>query len=417
MLGRLLMSARDPAQAGQLLESIATSARLPSDSAAWLAMSELGDKLGKHAYARKIAKAAIQRFHCADCYAWAAQLQLQMGHHEKARSLYAEAVKKAPKDTHLRMGYASLLSQTGDDAAAARVLARGPQNAATYQARAAFAAHAHDMDALKRVYHDLKRASDDVRAKRYYLLGQLAGSLDKPEEALKWFAKVPHDSKHRFDADLHSAILWQQQGHPDKARARVRQMQMDYAGHPKQMRKTIELSASLHMIEKDYPEAIADYSRALKMAPDNVELLYGRGVAYAEAGNTDAAVADLRQVLKIKPDDIAAINALGFTLADADRDLEEAKNLITRAHKARPHDPAVTDSWGWLQYRLGHLQTARKALQQAWQAGKDPQVGGHLAEVLWKQGDRQAARHILAAARKLAPHDAALRALQKKITP
>src|SRR5699024_6473537 len=75
MFGRLLMDARAAAQAGQLLASIATKQRLPPDARAWLAMSELGEKLGQHAYAGKIARAAVQRFHCADCYAWAAQLQ------------------------------------------------------------------------------------------------------------------------------------------------------------------------------------------------------------------------------------------------------------------------------------------------------------------------------------------------------
>ncbi|HEX7342601.1 MAG TPA: tetratricopeptide repeat protein [Rhodanobacteraceae bacterium] len=415
--GRLLMNARDAAQAGQLLEAIATPARLPNDAKAWLAMSELGEKLGRHAYAGNLAKQAIVRFHCADCYAWAAQLQFQIGHHKQARALYAKAVAKDPRNKQLRQGYASLLGQIGDDAAAARVLARGPQDATTYPLRAAYAARGHDTAELKRIYRDLQRAPASVREPNQYLLGQLAGSLGHLRQAIDWFGKVPPDGEHGFDAQLQSAILWQQLGKMSKAQAIAQQMQSDHAGDPKQLGKALQLSASLYMMSGDYAKAIASLNDALKLAPDDSGLLYNRGVAYAEAGDTDAAITDLRHVLKIKPDDIDAVNALGFTLADANRNLSEAEKLIARAHAAQPDNPSITDSWGWVQYRLGHLATARKALEQAWKKGKDPQVGGHLATVLWQQGDHRQARDVIDAARKLAPHDAVLRALQQKFTP
>ena len=48
-------------QSAQLLEAVATPQRLPNDPQAWLAMSELGDKLGRHAYALTIAEAAVKR--------------------------------------------------------------------------------------------------------------------------------------------------------------------------------------------------------------------------------------------------------------------------------------------------------------------------------------------------------------------
>ena len=416
--GRLLIGARDPAQAGQLLKTIATPKRLPDDEQAWLAMSELGDKLGQHAYAREIAGAAVERFHCGECYAWAGQLQYKIGHHDKARALLSEAVEKAPDNTHLRLSYASMLSKQGDNAAAGKVLAKGKQDAATYQARAAFAARADDAAGLARIYRELAHAPDEVRSQSTYLLGQLAASTGDFDKAVQWFDQVPEDDEHRFDADLHTAMIYQQQGNTAKAHALARQMQMDYADDPKQLRAAISLDANLYMAERQFKKAVAGFDRALKSDPDNAELLYGRGLARAEAGQTDAAIADLRKALKQNPKDINMANALGYTLADAGRDLDEATTLIARAHKARPNNPAITDSWGWLQYRLGNLDAAEKALQQAWKAAdKDPEIGGHLAEVLWKQGRTGEARKVLAAARKLAPGDAGLQALARKIGP
>lgn len=415
--GRLLMDARDAAQAGQLLKGIATAERLPSDPQAWLAMSELASKLGQVSYARKLASTAVNKFACADCYAWASQLQYQAGHREQARKLYAKAVAKAPDNRRLRLGYAAMLAQAGDNATAAQVLAKGTQDAETFRLRAANAARAKNKAELRRIYDQLQHASPEIREQSPYLLGQVAEVLEHTQQALDWFAQVPQDSKYRFDADVHSVFLWQRAGDMDKAHALARQMQADYATDPDKLGQAQLLDAELYMHAQQYAKAASAYTQALQSAPGNTDMLYARGIAYAESGQIDAAVADLQAVLEAKPGDINAANALGFTLADANRDLDQARKLIEHAHQARPEDPAITDSWGWLQYRLGHLDKAVEALQKAWKAGNDPQVGGHLAEVLWKQGRHDRARQVLAAARKLAPDDSALRALQAKIAP
>jgi Flp pilus assembly protein TadD len=142
--------------------------------------------------------------------------------------------------------------------------------------------------------------------------------------------------------------------------------------------------------------------------PDDPALLYGRGLAYAEGGKVDPAIADFRRLLELKPGDVDASNALGFTLVDANRDLGEAEQLIAHARAARPNDASIADSWGWLQFRLGHLDQAEQALRAAWQAGKDADVGVHLGEVLWQQGRKDEARKIFDQVRREEPKNASL---------
>jgi Flp pilus assembly protein TadD len=153
------------------------------------------------------------------------------------------------------------------------------------------------------------------------------------------------------------------------------------------------------------------------VVPDDPGLLYGRGLAYAEAGRIDPAIADFRHLLKIKPGDVDASNALGFTLADAGRDLAEAEKLIGVARAAKPDDPSIADSWGWLQYRLGHLEQAADVLRGAWKASRNADIGAHLAEVLWKQGHHQEARQLFDEAHKLDPHNAVLQSALRRLHP
>ncbi|WP_114239985.1 tetratricopeptide repeat protein [Dyella sp. C9] len=415
--GRVLVGSRDTAQAAQLLEAVATPQRLPSDPQAWLAMSELGDKLGRHAYAMQIAEAAVKRFGTAETYAWLGQMRYHDGDKAGAKALFDKALAKDPKDTHLRLAYATLLGQSGDYSDAARLLDNGPQDADTYAMRAALAARANDTKTINRLYTQLQRAPDDVRQNSAYLLGQLAEMLDKKEEALKWYDQVPDDDDHAFDADLRSAVLMQDLGRSADAHEQLAQMQTDYLDQPAQLRRAYEVDAELYMNEQQYGQAERAFTRALQVTPDDPALLYGRGLAYAESGDIDQAVTDFRRLLQLKPDDTDASNALGYTLADANRDLPEAERLIQAARAARPDDPAIQDSWGWLQYRLGHLDQAEKTLRGAWMAHKDADVGVHLGEVLWKQGRQEDARRVFDEVRKIDPQSTSLHNTLKRLNP
>jgi tetratricopeptide (TPR) repeat protein len=417
MFGRVLVGSRDAALASSLLESLATPDRLPPDPKAWLAMSELGEQLGRHAYAQQVADGAMKRFGTAETYAWAAQLKLNNGDRTGGLSLLRQAQVKDPSNIGLRLTYASLLGQSGQYAQATRLLEKGPQNVQTYALRAALAANAKDNKKLEQVYQQLSHAPADVRNPSAYLLGQLAEVLDHKEEALKWYDQVPDDDDHAFDADLRSAILQQSLGHGVEAHQQLAELQTDYLDQPAQLRRAYEVDADLYLREKRYAEATNAFSHALQVVPDDPDLLYGRGLAYAEIGKIDLAVADFRRLLQIKPDDIDASNALGFTLADAGRDLPEAEKLIAAARAAKPNDPSIADSWGWLQYRLGHLDQAAQVLRGAWQSGKDADVGVHLGEVLWRQGQHEQAQQVFDQVRHMDPHNVSLQETLKRLQP
>ncbi len=415
--GRVLVGARDQAQAARLLEALATPQRLPADPLAWLAMSELGEKMGLRAYAMQIGEAAMARFRTPDTYAWVARMKLGAGDSAGARALLQQAIKTAPTDVQLRLAYATLLGQTGNYVAATNVLKRGPQTADTYALRAALAAHDKDSKALAALYQQLQDATPHVREQSMYLLGQLAEMQHRDAEALAWYEQVDDDDPHAFAADLRSALILHTQGRTADAHQLLEQAELAYLEQPEELRQAYQLDAELYLREQNYAQAEAAFGRALQVVPNDPALLYGRGLAYAQAGNVDKAVKDFEHVLKIKPGDVDASNALGFTLADANRDLPEAQRLIQAARVAKPKDPSIADSWGWLQYRLGHLDQAAQTLRAAWASHPDPDIGVHLGEVLSKQGNAQEAQRIFDQVRKADPHNELLQETLKRLHP
>lgn len=416
-LVRVLVGSPDQAAAGQVLAAVATPERLPNDTQVWISMSGLAARLGRMDVAQRLATQTVQRFHNAPAYAWAGQLQFESGNQTRGRHLLEQALQKDPTNPRWRLLYASLLSRAGQSAAAARLLAEGPQSLQIYELRLALAVHDHQQASLQRIYRQLQQAKPPLRDQAGFLLGQLAEVLGRPGEALDWYGQVGDDDPHAFDADLRTALIMASQSRLDDAHAQLAQMQSDYLDQPAQLRQVNELDAVLYMRQRRYTQAVAAYTAALGEAGRDPGLLYDRGIAHASAGDIDASIADFRQVLQLKPGDIDASNALGFTLADNHRDLPEAEQLIDVARQSRPNDPVINDSWGWLQYRLGHLPQAEQALTAAWQAQPDPEIGVHLGEVLWQAGQKDQARQLFHRIQQQDPHNLSLQQTLGRLHP
>ena len=105
-------------------------------------------------------------------------------------------------------------------------------------------------------------------------------------------------------------------------------------------------------------------------------------------------------MIALKRDHAHAYNALGYSLAERNLRLAEAKELIERALALSPGDPFITDSLGWVEFRLGNREEALRLLRQAYKTRPDTEIGAHLGEVLWAMGQKDEARRIWAEARQ-----------------
>ncbi|MBQ1767262.1 MAG: tetratricopeptide repeat protein, partial [Aquincola sp.] len=128
--------------------------------------------------------------------------------------------------------------------------------------------------------------------------------------------------------------------------------------------------------------------------PEDATLLYEQAMM-AEKINKPAEMEQLlRRVIQLKPDHAHAYNALGYALADRNQRLPEARDLIAKALSLSPGDPFITDSLGWVEFRLGNREEALRLLRQAYSARPDPEIAAHLGEVLWAQGERDEALRL-----------------------
>jgi Flp pilus assembly protein TadD len=115
--------------------------------------------------------------------------------------------------------------------------------------------------------------------------------------------------------------------------------------------------------------------------------LYLRAVALEQAGRWPEAERDLQAALKVNPDEPELLNFLGYSWIDRNERLAEALAMVEKAVAARPQSGAMLDSLGWAYFRLGDYKAAVEKLEAAVELEPgDPDVNGHLGDAYWKVG-------------------------------
>jgi tetratricopeptide (TPR) repeat protein len=176
-----------------------------------------------------------------------------------------------------------------------------------------------------------------------------------------------------------------------------------------------EDAESLYLVEAEIldevgrqDDAMAVYGAALEAFPENPDLRYARAMYAVKRGRLEQAEADLRRIIDEEPSHADALNALGYTLADQTDRFQEAQKLIEKAHQLKPEEPAILDSMGWVNYRLGNYEAALDYLRRALGSMNDGEISAHLGEVLWAMGRHDEAWQVWETALKSFPDHAYL---------
>jgi tetratricopeptide (TPR) repeat protein len=138
----------------------------------------------------------------------------------------------------------------------------------------------------------------------------------------------------------------------------------------------------IHQRAERYAEASAVWREVSTRFPDFNPGAFGLAFCLEQLGDLAGAEAAVRRVLAREPDNADALNFLGYMFADHDMHLDEAARMIQRALEQEPDNGAFVDSMGWVYYRLGRLDDARRLLERAVVlTGEDPVVREHLGDV------------------------------------
>lgn len=171
---------------------------------------------------------------------------------------------------------------------------------------------------------------------------------------------------------------------------------------------------------KRFDEAAVYYTRAIDSLPkpdrQYWSLYYSRGTSYERLKKWPQAEADLQQALKLEPDQPQVLNYLGYSWVDMGRNLKQGLAYIEKAVRLKPEDGYITDSLGWAHFRLGNFRDAVKWLEKAvLLTPHDPVLNDHLGDALWRVGREREARFQWEQALTLKPEPEDKEKIEKKL--
>ncbi|MCR6633429.1 tetratricopeptide repeat protein [Devosia sp.] len=155
----------------------------------------------------------------------------------------------------------------------------------------------------------------------------------------------------------------------------------------------VSVLGDLLRYDEQYEDAAEAYTKALEItggeAPADWRFYYVRGIANERAKHWPQAEADFLKALELNPDQPSVLNYLGYSWIDMDMNLDEALGMIEKAVEAQPQDGYVVDSLGWAFYKLGRIDEAVETLERAVMLRpNDAEINDHLGDAYWKAGRR-----------------------------
>jgi len=233
-------------------------------------------------------------------------------------------------------------------------------------------------------YARAAEAIDPDHAEASIAVAETLESMGQHTLAIEAYAAVPRDHPSFHSAEMGRAEALRTAGKPDAAAEVLGQLARQF---PDLADVHVALG-DLHREQEHYADAVTAYDRAVALLEERETpqwfVYYVRAIANERLDNWPEAEADFRRALELNPDHPQVLNYLGYTMVEKGVNLDEALGMIERAAAARPESGYIVDSLGWVLYRLGHYDQAIGHMERAAELmPTDPVVNDHLGDVLW----------------------------------
>jgi len=350
--------------------------RYPDRAVAHYSQGTLADRVGNTELALSAASRAIElEPGYSDAINLRAKVLVDVGRTEEAFASLDAALAKDPENLPIKLGYARLLVEAGQFERAAEQLRElyvlHKTNANLVYALGLLAIESRRLEDAREYMLQVLQLGTRNNDANYYL-GRIAENQRDYGLATKHYLLV-NGGDNQLDAQIRVAEMLARLDRMEEARDHLRRLQI-MNPEPNNAVRFYLAEGEILRQAGHHGEAMRVLTEALEELPATTDLLYARALTAEKVNRPDIVEQDLLEVLRHEPANAHALNALGYYLADHTDRLQEAENYITRALELLPNDPAVIDSMGWLQYRLGNHERALEYLKRAYEKLEDAEI-------------------------------------------
>ncbi|MEP6967117.1 MAG: tetratricopeptide repeat protein [Pseudomonadota bacterium] len=228
---------------------------------------------------------------------------------------------------------------------------------------------------------------DPGRDEAWTLVGDIMSNIGDLDAARAAY-RMPKSGSDQYIA-ARGKLAWTYQTAGDKDSA-LRIARETFGAAPANLDAATALADLLRADER-YDDSVKVLDRLIADQGDHADwrLLYMRAVDFQQSDRWAEAERDLAAALKLRPDEPELLNFLGYSWIDRGEKLPQAMAMVKKAVDLNPRSGAMLDSLGWGYYRLGDYKTAVEKLEAAVVLeAADPDVNNHLGDAYWRAGRR-----------------------------
>lgn len=249
-------------------------------------------------------------------------------------------------------------------------------------------------DESAQIFSNMALALDPQMTQAKILLAHIQTRYERYEDAIQYYNSVNENDLAYLPVQHQVADLLDDMGRFEEAEKLLEKLVRVHDD-----KDALILLGDMYRRHEEFSKSIRIYDRAIRDAAKTKNedthwsLYYARGMAHEQTGNWDKARSDLEAALQYKPDNPYLLNYLGYSMADRGIELPKALSMIEKAVSLRPRDGYITDSLGWVYYRMGDFENAVKPLERAVELlPYDPVINDHLGDAYWQVGRKTEAR-------------------------
>jgi tetratricopeptide (TPR) repeat protein len=330
-------------------------------------------------------------------YAILAELCLANGYEDKALKAYQKIIEIDPNNPYIHISLADFYKKKGEEKKAFEELKTG------------FANPNLNIDSKIQIllsYYTVTKIYQDMKEEAMELSEILINTHPDDPKAFSMYGDFLYQDKNYTEArevfrkvisiDSSKYVVWEQllftHSQLEDQESLFNDSKLVVELFPEQPLPYLFLGGGYYQ-KKQWDNCIEILNQGLALVVNNklmeIQFYAYLGDAYNQLKNNEKSDEAYENVLKLDPNHDYVLNNYAYYLSLRSENLEKAAGMAKRATELKPDSPANQDTYGWVLYKMGKFEEARKWIEKALENEEEASavIIEHYGDVLWQLGE------------------------------